>query len=223
MPRPRPGGHRVPTTTPPLQAPPPPAQAPPRSARCPSARKLSKASEEQCSALWKAAGTREGAGAAGSGGAQRGAHWALTARLEPLRARLSTLTFCRATSEPGLGSRRSARSSGARGAQRGARRSLAGEQAPGTHRAPSARRPSVQCGCRCPHGGHGLARPGAGEDGEEAAAAAETAAARLGPGREPRGRGSRARPREHVGPERSAGSAAAGAAALLGPETEPCR
>lgn len=127
------------------------------------------------------------------------------------------------TSEPGLGIPESARSPGAWGAQRGARRSLVRERAPGTHRAPSARRPAVQCGCRCPNGGHGLARPGAGKDGVEAAAATETAAARLGPGREPRGRGARAGPREHVGPERSAGCAAAGAAALLGPEAEPSR
>lgn len=107
--------------------------------------------------------------------------------------------------------------------QRGARRSLTGERTPGTRRTPSARQPSAKRGCLCPNGGHELARPGAGEDGEEEAAAAETAAARLGPGREPRGRGARAGPREHVGPERSAGRAAAGAAALLGPEAEPSR
>lgn len=120
---------------------------------------------------------------------------------------------------------RARRALGSREAEerRGARRSLAPGRAPSTRRTPSSRQPSVQRGCRCPNGGHGLARPGAGEDGVEAAAAAETAAARLGPGREPRGRGARAGPREHVGPERSAGCAAAGTAPLLGPEAEPSR
>lgn len=94
-------------------------------------------------------------------------------------------------------------------------------QAPLALGALRASRVCAQRGCRCPHGGHGLARPIAGEDGEEAAAAeTETVATRLGPGREPRGRSARAGPREHVGPERGAGCAAAGAAALLGPDAE---
>lgn len=164
------------------------------------------------------------------GGGRRGcaerreAHsWVGTERCKPLREPLSALAFGRSTSEPGRGSLGSARNPGAEVARRGARRSLSREQAPDAHHAPSSGQPSAQCGCRCPHGGHGLARPGTGEDEEEAAAATSTAAARLGPGREPRGRGARARPREHVGPERSAGRVAAGTAALLAPNAEPSR
>lgn len=181
-------------------------EAPPRPAD-------SRASAPRRWALWPAAGRVRSRWE--RLGAERSAHPTrpdFAAR--PLRAPLSALCWVRATSEQGAERARRGRS----------RKGRTSARIPSGVRLPERSvQPGgfpAQRGCRCAHGGHGLALPGACEDGE---AAAKAKAARLGPGKEPRGRGARAGRQEHEGPERDAGRAAAGAAVLLGPDTEPSR
>lgn len=194
----------------------PALHAPPHSACGPAPSADSRASARRRWALWPAAGRVKAPSRGERRGAERSAHPTrtdFTAR--PLRAPLSALCWDRATSELGADGARSG----------GSRKGRTGAGIPSRVRLPErSKQPGgfpAKRGFRCAHGGHGLVLPGACEDGE--AAKAKAKAARLGPGKEPRGRDARARRQEHEGPERDAGRAAAGVAFLLGPDTEPSR
>lgn len=212
--RPRLHSGRVPPSLGPV-APPPSfrprllsREAPPRPAD-------SRASARRRWALWPVAGRTRAPSRGERQGAEGSAHPTRTDfAARPLRAPLSALHWDRTTSEQGADGARSGR----------ARKGRIRAGSPGGIRLrersePPGGLPTLR-GCRCVHGGHGLALPGAGEDGE---AAAKAKAARLGTGKEPRGRGARAGRQEHEGPERGAERAAAGAAALLGSDTKPSR
>lgn len=185
-----------------------PREAPPRPAD-------SRASARRRWALWPAAGRAKAPSCGerqGAEGSARPTRTDFVAR--PLRAPLSALHWDRTTSEQGADGARSGR------ARKGRTRAGIPSGIRLRERSkPPGSLPALR-GCRCAHGGHGLALPGACEDGE---AAAKAKAVRLGTGKEPRGRDARAGRQEHEGPERGAERAAAGAAALLGTDTKPSR
>lgn len=203
---------------PPLLGPvaPPPSYRPRlRSREAPPRPADSRASARRRWALWPAAGRVRAPSRGERQSAEGSAHPTRTDfAARPLRAPLSALHWDRTTSEQGADGARSRR----------ARKRRTGAGIPSGIRLrersePLGGLPELR-GCRCAHGGHGLALPGACEDGE---AAAKAKAARLGTGKEPRGRGARAGRQEHEGPERGAERAATGAAALLGSDTKPSR